>query len=61
MYIEKNKENAIAFYKTAFEGNPRSAVEQYAGKKYIQHNPHVVDGTVGFTFIVGLLIFARDM
>ena len=48
MNLEENKRNAIAFYKTAYEGNPRLAVEQYAGTSYIQHNPHVADGTQGF-------------
>lgn len=48
MNLDQNKQNAIAFYKTAYEGNPRSAVKQYAGNKYIQHNPHVADGTQGF-------------
>ncbi len=48
MNLDENKQNAIAFYKTAYEGNPRLAVEQYVGNKYIQHNPHVADGTQGF-------------
>ena len=48
MNQEKNKRNAIAFYKMAYEGNPRDAVTQYVGKEYIQHNPIVVDGTKGF-------------
>lgn len=48
MDIEKNKENAIAFYKMAYEGNPKEAVEQYVGNKYIQHNPDVADGKQGF-------------
>lgn len=48
MNLQQNKENAIAFYKTAFEGNPRPAIEKYVGKEYIQHNPHVADGTQGF-------------
>ena len=47
MNIENNKLNAIAFYKTAYEGNPKNAVEQYVGKKYIQHNQDVADGTQG--------------
>ncbi len=46
--IEKNKENAIAFYKTAYEGNPTEAVEKYVGAEYIQHNPAVENGTQGF-------------
>ncbi len=48
MDLEKNKENAIAFYKTAFYGNPKEAVDRYAGGEYIQHNPGVEDGREGF-------------
>lgn len=48
MNLEKNKENAIAFYRTAYEGNPRKAVELYVGDEYIQHNPDVADGKDGF-------------
>ncbi|PWL29079.1 nuclear transport factor 2 family protein [uncultured Roseivirga sp.] len=44
----QNKQNAIAFYKTAYEGNPRLAVEKYVGSEYIQHNPDVANGTGGF-------------
>ena len=44
----KNKTNAIAFYKTAYEGNPRKAIELFVGKDYIQHNPDVGDGLDGF-------------
>ncbi|MBO6495587.1 MAG: nuclear transport factor 2 family protein [Roseivirga sp.] len=44
----QNKQNAIAFYKTAYEGNPRLAVEKYVGSEYIQHNPDVANGTEGF-------------
>ncbi|BAQ24718.1 nuclear transport factor 2 family protein [Streptococcus troglodytae] len=46
--LDKNKETAIQFYKTAFEGNPRQAVKQYVGSEYRQHNPLVEDGTTGF-------------
>ena len=48
MNLEKNKENAIGFYKMAYEGNPKKAIEMYIGKEYIQHNPDVADGTQGF-------------
>lgn len=48
MNLEENKNNAIAFYKTAFEGNPREAIEKYVGDIYIQHNPVVADGLQGF-------------
>jgi predicted SnoaL-like aldol condensation-catalyzing enzyme len=48
MNLEENKKNAVAFYKTAYEGNPKKAVEQYVGDNYIQHNPDVADGLNGF-------------
>lgn len=44
----QNKENAIAFYRTAYEGKPKEAIEKYVGSKYIQHNPDVEDGLNGF-------------
>ena len=48
MNLEENKKNAIAFYTTAYHGNPKEAVEKYVGKEYIQHNPAVENGTQGF-------------
>lgn len=48
MNLEKNKENAIAFYRMAYEGQPRKAIETYVGNEYIQHNPDVADGLDGF-------------
>ena len=48
MNLIKNKENAIAFYKMAYEGNPGKAVELYMGSKYVQHNPLVGDGIEPF-------------
>jgi predicted SnoaL-like aldol condensation-catalyzing enzyme len=48
MSTTDNKENAIAFYRTAFEGQPKKAVELYVGENYIQHNPDVADGKHGF-------------
>jgi predicted SnoaL-like aldol condensation-catalyzing enzyme len=48
MNNKNHKENAIAFYKTAYEGNPKKAIELYVGDEYIQHNPHVSDGKAGF-------------
>ena len=48
MSLKDNKENAIAFYKISYEGNPKKAVEEYIGKEYIQHNPDVANGTQGF-------------
>lgn len=44
----QNKANAIAFYRMAYEGNPRKAVELYVGAEYIQHNPLVGDGKEPF-------------
>lgn len=48
MNIEANKQNAITFYRTAYLGNPRKAVDLYVGDEYIQHNPEVADGLTGF-------------
>jgi predicted SnoaL-like aldol condensation-catalyzing enzyme len=42
--LKKNKNNAVSFYKMAYEGNPRKAVELFVGADYIQHNPLVGDG-----------------
>ena len=46
--LEKNKQNAIAFYRTAYLGEPAKAVELYVGDDYIQHNPVVKNGKSGF-------------
>lgn len=46
--LETNKTNAIAFYRMAYEGNPREAAERYTGDQYIQHNPLVADGKEPF-------------
>ncbi len=48
MNLETNKRNAIAFYRTAYLGNPKLAIEMYVGKEYLQHNPTVANGTQGF-------------
>lgn len=48
MNLPKNKENAIAFYKMAYEGNPKDAVALYVGNEYIEHNPLVRDGKQPF-------------
>lgn len=45
---DANKQNAIAFYRTAYLGNPAKAVELYVGNEYIQHNPLVGDGKQAF-------------
>jgi predicted SnoaL-like aldol condensation-catalyzing enzyme len=46
--LETNKKNAIAFYRTAYLGEPSKAVEKYVGTEYIQHNPLVADGKQAF-------------
>lgn len=46
--LEANKQNAIAFYRTAYLGAPAKAVELYVGAEYIQHNPLVGDGKAAF-------------
>ena len=46
--LEENKKNAVAFYKMAYEANPRDAVDRFVGDVYIQHNPAVEDGKGGF-------------
>ncbi len=46
--LEKNKKNAVAFYKMAYEGNPQKAIKLYVGEQYIQHNPLVGDGGQAF-------------
>lgn len=49
MSTQDNKRNAIAFYDLMFnQGRPREAIEQYAGDRYIQHNPDVADGKQPF-------------
>ena len=48
MNLTENKQNAIAFYKLAYFGNPKEAVDRYVGKEYIQHNPDVANGPEGF-------------
>ena len=48
MSIKENKKNAISFYKMAYNGNPKKAVELFVGSKYIQHNPLVGDGIEPF-------------
>jgi len=46
--LEENKKNAIAFYRTAYLGDPARAVELYVGDEYIQHNPVVGNGKRAF-------------
>ncbi len=46
--LEINKQNAIAFYKTAYLGDPTTAIATYVGDEYIQHNPLVANGKQAF-------------
>jgi predicted SnoaL-like aldol condensation-catalyzing enzyme len=46
--LAQNKENAISFYRMAYEGRPRKAIELYVGAEYIQHNPLVGNGPEPF-------------
>jgi len=46
--LKENKRNAVEFYRMAYNGDPRKAVELYVGNKYIQHNPLVGDGVEPF-------------
>ena len=46
--LSGNKANAISFYKMAYEGKPKQAVELYVGAEYVQHNPEVADGKEPF-------------
>lgn len=46
--LQLNKENAVAFYRTAYLGDPSKAVEMYVGEEYIQNNPVVGDGKRAF-------------
>jgi len=47
-HLETNKQNAIEFYRMAYNGEPRKAVGLYVGTGYIQHNPLVGDGPEPF-------------
>ena len=46
--LEANKKNAIEFYRMAYEGSPRKAVELFVGDEYMQHNPLVGNGKEKF-------------
>lgn len=46
--LAANKQNAIDFYRMAYLGEPRQAVELYVGDDYIQHNPLVGNGKEPF-------------
>lgn len=46
--LERNKKNAVEFYKTAYLEDPEKSVNEYVGEQYIQHNPSVENGKEGF-------------
>ena len=46
--LERIKHKAISFYRMAYGGEPRKAVELFVGDRYIQHNPAVGDGKDAF-------------
>lgn len=39
MNLEENKRNAIAFYKTSYQGNPKLVVEEYLGENTSSTTP----------------------
>jgi len=45
---EINRQNAITYYRMAYEGHPRKAVELFVGDDYLQHNPLVANGKEAF-------------
>ena len=47
--LERNKQNAMAFYDLMFnQCQPAAAIAQYAGQTYTQHNPAVADAKQAF-------------
>jgi predicted SnoaL-like aldol condensation-catalyzing enzyme len=51
--LDRNKNNAVAFYTTAFnDKDPQRAVDLYGGDEYIQHNPLAANGFEAFISFV---------
>lgn len=47
--LERNKQNAVTFYRTMVdEQNPETAMQLYGARYYKQHNPTVADKAEGF-------------
>lgn len=40
---EADKQNAVAFYRTAYLGDSSKAVENYVGEEYVRHKQGRVD------------------
>ena len=59
-HLQQNKENAIAYYRMAYEGNPREAAARYAGTDYIQHNPGVGNGTSYLAYATGIVLYLHE-
>jgi len=53
--LEQNKKTVVAFYESAFGGNPERAVADHVGDGYIQHNPQAENGPEAFTGFVNYL------
>jgi predicted SnoaL-like aldol condensation-catalyzing enzyme len=54
--LERNKQVAVDYYRTAFGGNPEKAVADHVGVRYIQHNPAAADGPEAF---IGFVTWLR--
>ena len=52
---EANKKIVTAFYERLINRKDPSAIDEFVGPRYIQHNPNVADGPEG------LLAFAREI
>ncbi len=53
--LEENKKLVVAYYETAFAGEPEKAVDLYLGPTYTQHNPEAADGPEAFIGFVHYL------